>query len=467
MSISCRMDGGLAGVQWMLLDPEPHDALRQMLTALLSATVTLGPCRLHRAKYKPNRHLKAYYDVTIHDPASGRDNSRQIEVTWMPPGSEDRRRAMSDFERMQGEAIRAGLAVPFKQLMAEAPEWGMRVQIAPLDVRFPQLVRLSDPRYVREILAASFTADGGTQAEAPASRYAVTAIRYRPGQRHVLRYDRADGAERDSRGTVFAKIYNSEQGARTFRLVRRVSDWLASHGTGMTAGRPLAYFPDDAAALYSCVSGTPLSQALRAPSPNTHAHLQRAGAALAVLHGIPTTLVELQPHSFPKEIEGIVSASKHVAALLPATGSRILAILDRARALHEWLPQEEMGFAHGDFKADHLWITPAGLTLMDFDTCYLFDRAIDLGKFLADLHWWYDCYGQPGVEQAQHQFLAGYMPGAPSERLLRARLYEVLVLIKTTVRRVRLFDTDWRPRTERLIDCAEALLNGLQRSIDP
>ena len=36
-----------------------------------------------------------------------------------------------------------------------------------------------------------------------------------------------------------------------------------------------------------------------------------------------------------------------------------------------------------------------------------FDPAIDLGKFLADLDYWYDGYGQSGVDAAREQFLAG------------------------------------------------------------
>ena len=39
--------------------------------------------------------------------------------------------------------------------------------------------------------------------------------------------------------------------------------------------------------------------------------------------------------------------------------------------------------------------------MIDFDTCSLSDPAADIGKFLADLQWWYTLYGQTGVEQAQ------------------------------------------------------------------
>jgi aminoglycoside phosphotransferase (APT) family kinase protein len=187
--------------------------------------------------------------------------------------------------------------------------------------------------------------------------------------------------------------------------------------------------------------------------------------ALKSLHDMPTTLIELQPHSFSKEFNGIASASEHISTLLPRTGAQISAILDRARELHELLPQEPPAFAYGDFKSDHLWVTPNGLTLIDFDTCYLADQAIDIGKYLADLQWWYDSYGLTGIEDAQAQFLEGY--GTLSrERLTRSQLYEVLVLLKTTARRVRLFDDDWAPRTQRLVDRADNLLSQLETSIE-
>jgi aminoglycoside phosphotransferase (APT) family kinase protein len=241
-----------------------------------------------------------------------------------------------------------------------------------------------------------------------------------------------------------------------------MADWLDAQGEGLTTVRPQAYVAADSAVLYPYVVGTPLSDLFGSPAAEKASLLQRAGAALGALHRTPTTLVELKPHSFEKELKSIVSASEHVAALLPETGARIAAILEQAQVLHERLPQEPPSFAYGDFKADHLWVTPSGLTLIDFDTCYLFDPAIDVGKFLADLHYWYDRHGLSGVAEAREQFLAGYAPGVSPERLLRAQLYETLVLVKTTVRRVRLFERDWAERSARLIDRAAAQLRDLE-----
>ena len=97
--------------------------------------------------------------------------------------------------------------------------------------------------------------------------------------------------------------------------------------------------------------------------------------------------------------------------------------------MHERLSQEPPTFAHRDFKSEHVWVTPGGLTLIDFDGSRLADPALDVGTFLADLRWWHETYNLPGLVQAQERFLAGYIPGTPKERLLRARLYEVIKLV--------------------------------------
>jgi aminoglycoside phosphotransferase (APT) family kinase protein len=458
MNIAEALSGsaGLAGVQWLLREAPAHAALFQALKDVLERGTTIGAIRLERAKYKPGRYLLTYHAVDLHG-ANG-TSTRLVEVSWMPPGSANARGDQAKMLAMQAEAIERGLAAPFRALMAEAPAWGMRARIFPLDASFPKLIRLADPAYVRHLLAQ----EGVIQATA--SSYRITPIRYRPGQRHVLRYDPHDSTRQvDENGILFAKIYNSDKGARTFAVATRISDWLAEQDHAISAVRPLAYIADEGLVLYPRVTGTPLSDLLRDQAPATAGYLRAAGAAIRTLHRTPETLIELQPHSFAKELKGIVSASEHVASLAPAAGATIAALIERAGRLHERLPQEPAAFAYGDFKADHLWVTPDGLTLIDFDTCYLSDPAIDLGKFLADIQWWYDGYGLGGVAEAQEQFLAGYGPTAP-ERLLRARLYEALVLTKSTARRVKLFDRDWAARTERLIARATAVLDRLEAS---
>ena len=385
-------------------------------------------------------------------------------MTWGSEGDADRHHETPDLAETQADAVRRGVAAPFRQLTADLPEWSMHIQVWPLDAHFPQLVRLSDPRYARDVVAGAYAAASEVAPQrAPATQYAVASIRYRPGKRHVLRYDPLDTA---GRGATFAKLYPSEKGRRVFRVATQAAKWLEEHGEGVSAARPLAHFDEDAVLLYPRVFGESLSKRLRHPSQGVARCLERAGAALHALHHLPQAVAgPLMVHDFAAEIREVERDIAHVPALLPSVGAAIGALLDRARALHERLPQEPPTFTHRDFKCEHLLVTPRGLTLIDFDRCALADPAFDVGKFLADLQFWFTVYNQDGLEKAQEQFLAGYAPGAPGERLIRARLYEAVELVQMTVLRVRLFDHHAARRTERLIGRAQAVMNNLELAL--
>ena len=450
-------------IQWLLLSRAPRRALRDTLKALLSPPNMLGPCRLRRARFKPGHKLMGYYDALVRVEGTEGFCARPIAVTWGSDGDADRRQGGDDLAGIQAEALRHGVAAPFRQLTADLPEWSMHVQVSPLDARFPQLVRLSDPRYVRDLLAGAYAADDVAPDQPLAGGYTVTPVSYHPGQRHVLRYDPLDAAKG---GAVFAKLYTDEEGARAFRVARRAVDWLAEHGEGVTAVRPLAYVAEDGVVLYPGLSGAPLSEHLRRPGQSVARCLERAGAALLALHHLPQAVAgPLQCHVFAAEVSEIArEASDHIPALLPSVGAAIGVLLHRARELHEQLPQEPPTFTHGDFKSEHVWAAPGGPMLIDFDTSCLADPAYDVGKFLADLQLWHATYAQPGLEQAQKRFLLGYAPGAPEGRLLRARLYEAVELVKIA-RRVPLFDHDWVTLTEQAIRRAQAVMNDLERTL--
>jgi len=252
----------LDGIRWVLLSAAPRRALRDQLKAMLSAPAMLGPCRLRRAKFKPGRKLDAYYDALVYDESVKGYRLRPIAVTW-GEAREAERRHETGLAEIQADAARQGMAAPFSRLMTDLPEWGMRVRVSPLDVRFIQLVRLSDSRYVHDMLAAAYAAADRASDQPRPDRYVVTSIRYRPGQRHVLRYDAVDAARAE---TVFAKLYTGEDGARVFHRATRAEEWLAQHGEGVTSVRPLAYVAEDGVVLYPGLSGSPLAKHLRRPT---------------------------------------------------------------------------------------------------------------------------------------------------------------------------------------------------------
>ena len=449
----------LEGVQWLLLSEVPRGALRDLLKSLLSVRTSLGPLRPQRAKFKPGRKLTAYYDALFHVEHSSRYCVRPIAVTWGGGDEAERRFREHDPAEMEAEADHRGVAAPFAQLTAHLLPCRMHISVSPLDTHFSQLVRLVHPRYVREMLAAACPASELAADRCDPSSYTVTSIRYRPGQRHVLRYDRLDGVK----ATVFAKLYPDEKGARLFQVARQAAEWLANNAERVAAVRPLAYVLADRVVLYPGLGGMPLIEALRHGSRSSGDWLERAGTALQTMHQLPAEITgPLPTHDFRAEVSQTARASAHIRVLLPSVGNAIDALLDRALELHDRLPQEPPTFTHGDFKAEHVWCGPGGLTLLDFDSCHWGDPALDVGKFLAHLQLWHALNDHPGLMPAQERFLAGYGNAEAGGRLVRSRLYEAVELVKITARRVPLFDLKWAFRTERLIARAQALVNALQ-----
>ena len=455
----------LEAINAILISGDQHQALRQELAAMLSSPYTLEHCQVRHARFRPGHKLRANFEARIRGESGGQSLSRALEVTWRPPRGKDSQDSdkAANLREMQQEAVQRGLASPFQHLFADRPNLGMRIQVSPIDLQFPQLIRMSDPNYLGEIAKEISSTDAARGLACASSRYRVTSIRYRPGRRHVLRYD---CNLLPVHGTLFAKMYAGENAARAYRVATGVADWFEQHGRAISSLRPAAYLPTDAVVLYRQILGESLSQHLRDQSNSSESAgriLKTVGQSLRTLHGMPRDFVGPQRlHDLKAEIKQINRSCEHLPTLLPPVGKAIKTILARAIELDERLPREQPTFAHGDFISEHIWVTSMGLTLIDFDNCVLADPALDIGKFLADLQLLYAKHHLGNVAMAQEEFLSGYRTGMPVERLLRARLFEAIKLAKMAARRVYVFEHEWASRTARLVARAQALMADLE-----
>lgn len=447
------LDGtqGLAGVQEVLSGSALGERLRMILQANLIEGTQVVACRLQRAKFKPGRKLTAYYDLQLQSPGDA-PSVRPLAVTWTRSADATAEPAP---QTVQVEAAERGLVAPFQQLTLTVAELGMTLQISPFDPRYPQLVRLNDPHYVREC----FRATGNTDADglpAAAGDYTVTAIRYRPGQRHVLRYDPITSGGAAGPGTIFAKVYADDTGHGLTTTIHQVADWVADHTTHVTVLRPQTYLQDEMTMLYPWVRGFPLAQLLSSGERTVATALWQAGAALQLLHCAPASVTQGLPQiTLAAEARSLPRTCEHIQCFLPAVGQTVQRLCAEIQESYTALPQEAPTFVHGDWKADHLLLAPdpmAPLTLIDFDACTLADPALDIGKFLADLAWWYPTGQQAALAQAQNAFLAGYNLGADHPRLQRAQLWAALIGVKMTAHRAPLFDRNWAKTTTTLIN---------------
>jgi phosphotransferase family enzyme len=450
---------GLAGIQRALNGQSSRLLLRSEVQKMLRPGYRAGSFHLTRAKFKPERKLLAYFTFPVLDAAGKLSHSIQLAVAWQK--NLDGTNHTDDWGQLQEEANQAGLMPVQRELWRDILDQGIRLQVWPFDPEFPKLVPLGNPSYVAGMFASLGIVPGLKQLPV------VTPIRYRPGERHVLRYE-ISSPETHSGGWqhLYAKLYsNADDAARAFGIANRVVDWLAANDHGLQGNRPQAISQEDGVIFYPHAPGIPLSHQLHRSRRWLAAQLQIIGRGLATLHGGPETLQsELKQNTFTNEVKVVKRASEHIQVLLPETYDNILEILDKLERYYSNLPQEKPTFTHSDFKADHLLCTPQGLTLIDFDTCKLTDPALDIGKFLADLEWWFTLRGISGVEEAHAELLKGYSgEGKPDqivhERLARARLFYVLILVKIVVRRVPIYKTEWPAMTTRMIERAAQVLH--------
>jgi Ser/Thr protein kinase RdoA (MazF antagonist) len=449
-------EASLADIQQALNGAPSRRMLRREARSMLLPGYLPGPLHLTRGKFKPGRKLLAYFTFPVLDAAGDASYSAHLAVAWQKEPDEPDREA---WDLLQAEAHQTGLMPVQCDLWKVLPEQGMKLQLWPFDPEFPQLVRLGSPSHVARML----TSLGVTHD--PGQMPVITPIRYRPGERHVLRYEVGSGQR------LYAKLYTSaEDAARAFGVADRVVDWLTANQTGLLGNKPEAMSQEDSVILYPHAPGIPLSRQLRRSPRWLAAQLQTIGRALAVLHSGPEALqAGLRQNNFTSEAKVVRRASEHIQALLPEAYARILETVEKAQERYSALPQEKPTFTHADFKADHILSTPQGLTLIDFDTCTLTDPALDLGKFLADLDWWFAVQGIPGVEEAQAELLKGYFgDGQPDAalrgRLERARLLHALILVKIAARRVPIYRKQWAALTEQIVRRAAAVLERIPAS---
>jgi hypothetical protein len=451
-------EAGTAGIQWILHSPASRRLLRGEVQRMLRPGYRLGSFDLTRVKFKPGRKLLAYFTFPVLDSQGQASQTVHLAVVWRK--TLDDGEHADDQPQLHEEAEQAGLMPVQCELWRNIPEQGMTLQIWPFDLKFPRLVRLGNPAHVARMLDSLGIVH---DLKLPV----ITPIRYRPGERHVLRYEIDSPDVAPGQGTrLYAKLYShADDAARAFGVANRVVDWLDANNLGLGGNRPEALSKEDGVILYPHAPGIPLSHLLHRSRQWLGTQLQIIGRALASLHNGPETLqADLRQNNFHDEAKVVKRASEHIQILLPDTYNQILETLTDAQEQYTRLPQEKPTFTHSDFKADHLLYTPEGLTLIDFDTCTLTDPALDLGKFLADLDWWFARKGISGVEEAQAQLLQGYTGQGHvdpdiRERLRRARLFHVLILVKIAARRAPLHKKDWAATTARMVKRANEVLH--------
>ena len=417
------------------------------LGPLLQDSFSLGACHILRANLDPGRGLRLFIEASVLGPQG--PLSTTIQMLWRKEVRRPPSEASFSMPTVKQE-VRSGLGTPFKQLTRADREAGLLIQIAPFDSVLPRLPRLFSPTLdVIRLLTAHDARHPGPMD--------VSVIRYRPGKRHVIRYSLSDERR------YFAKAYADGRARAIFSRSTLLADWLEAETLNCHLARPLALLDSDCAVLSAEAPGQTFTARLRAGVLSPGAW-RAAGLMLATLHRIPPHVLPLKESTFDCLLDEVRSTTSYVAALDSALGAAVAGQLSRLSSLSFKLPSQPLGFAYGDFKTDHLFVEDDHLTLIDSDSACLAEPALDLGKFLADLSFWYQRCGLLGVAEAKAAFLDGYGLLA-EDAMLRTRLYEVLILVRSIVRRVHFFNRGWPAEMKSLLAVGGQLLSELEAEV--
>lgn len=326
----------------------------------------------------------------------------------------------------------------------------------PEDPRLPFLATVMAPAAhpsLARVLESTVRRADGVPAGRPLVGIVAEPVRYKPGDRCVLRYRLTFGGPGagTTTGTLVAKLY------REVSEAQRADDLLARLRTGSAAAwtaRPLGAVPGLPLALTEDLGST------RDPVPaRSGLRVVRMGSAEAfpAVAGAARALAELHTSGPDDELrrrtgaDEAAKAAKRARVLeqhVPSLAAEVRRVGGALSDALTALPQDTVRPAHGSYKPSQLLVRGGAVLLVDFDQFCLADPALDVGYFLAYLRpagLWYRRAGRRAwFEAAADVFLSAYgqrlaergeSAAAGAGIIDRASVYEAALLLKIAARR--------------------------------
>ena len=319
------------------------------------------------------------------------------------------------------------------------------------DPLLPGLAAASDPAVVASRLAACCAATVGD--------CTVTPVRYRPGERAVLRYVLTTAA---GPVVLYGKVLAA--GARTLGdALAGLHQLEGANPEAPSVLPPIAQLDDLGLVVQAEVAGDSLhalafSAGLSAAE--RVALLRRAGRAIAALHGgsgpRPPTRT---PADDVRELRAYLPGVKRAD---PSLATRLAGAIERA-GLGSIDSDEPVVPSHGSLRTDQLYMSATRVTLIDLDGYCWSQRARDIGNLLAYLRW--KAIRQPEhralVAEGRRAFRAAYRRTGDMAADDLVRTAEAISLLKIAGRRFRNLSVREWPKVPALVDAAlELLPNG-------
>jgi len=288
----------------------------------------------------------------------------------------------------------------------------------------------------------------------------ATPVRYRPGDRCVVRYHATATARRD---TYYGKVF-----ARDPLPIVELVERLRSSGELRPALHigTVVHCADLRLVLTRAAEGPDLNDVAFAPDTAAERRaswFRGAGEALAALHSC--RLPGAPRAGLADDVEALHQYRDIVAAVDTEMTRRYAHVLARlVDRVGSWRRDDEgeVAAGHGAFRLDQLMVVPSGFELIDLDSLCESVPARDFANLDAYLDWKVmrrADLAEP-VSRARAMFRAGYAERRPYPDTEVLAVHRAASLLKIAGRRYRsLAIAEW-PLVPALVDRAESLLAG-------
>jgi hypothetical protein len=375
---------------------------------------SLGPdapfpdVRVRHIRYLPGTKIVVRYDVGL--------DGRWYDAVAMMAG---RRRYLARRAEKPENIALARLVdgrSPAPMPLHYEPDLNALIQWYPLDLELPALAE--PPMRLFDELEAAGVSLGEVGGD-------PVTLAYRPRRRAVLRV-----------GEHVLKIYAKQEDFAAAAAGLRAAGSLRSIRTAAFEGS----LPRRLVTVQPLLSGS---------SPSRPGEVAKeAGQLLRELQAASPSVIPTARPS--RQLAVAEAAARFVAAILPALGGRLEALL---RALEATMPAiDRLVLSHGDFSARQLLVTPDGLAVVDLDAMRLAPAAFDPATYAAHV-----VYGGPDdLDEAcevLEQLLDGY-----GGRPVGLSWYLATCILRHSRYPFRYFAEDWPERVEGMVTAAETAL---------
>jgi Phosphotransferase enzyme family len=339
---------------------------------------------------------------------------------------------------------------------------GPAVQEFPVDVQLPHLDTVMAPAGhspLAEALESHVRRIDDVPADWSLLGIAAEPVRYKPGNRCVLRY-RLTFGEPQAAGragatrtcTVVAKLYQDLDEAQAAtdllaRLREQASVTWTARPIGVVPGLPLA-LTEDLGSSRDPVPALSGLEVVRPGSPEAFPVVGQAARALAELHTCGLDTGGLGRRTGADEAGKAAKRAWLLEQYVPELAPDVRRVTGALTATLAALPTDTLRPGHGSYKGSQLLVRDGSVFLVDFDQFCLADPALDVGYFLAYLRpagFWYRRAGRRAwFDAAADVFLSTYLhrlaergePAATRAGIAaRAPVFEAALLLKIAARR--------------------------------